>query len=206
MTRGRVFLSRIIQSNECAFGLCLRNNYSSGSTASPCHLDWRSYGPSAHQGDEKWVLFGNHTQWKRRPPLCHLDRSSEGAQWRDLRSSGPFPGTHTIQVIWARTSSALRARPRATEMNSLPVRMRCSPKRCAKMRWTAGTSDVPPVKKTRSTWRRPTPEVSRSESTHCSIVRRSSAIQLSKASRVTEMFKSMLPSRKWNPADSERDS
>src|ERR1700678_3533068 len=37
----------------------------------------------------KWVLFSNHTQWKRRPPLCHLDRSSEGAQWRDLRSSGP---------------------------------------------------------------------------------------------------------------------
>jgi hypothetical protein len=31
------------------------------------------------QGDEKWVLFGNHTEWKRRPPLCHLDRSSEGA-------------------------------------------------------------------------------------------------------------------------------
>src|SRR5580692_5327045 len=27
------------------------------------------------QGDEKRVLFSNHTQWKRRPPLCHLDRS-----------------------------------------------------------------------------------------------------------------------------------
>ena len=40
------------------------------------------------QGDEKWVLFSNHTQWKRRPPLCHLDRSE--AQWRDLRFSGPF--------------------------------------------------------------------------------------------------------------------
>src|ERR1700678_4640870 len=39
------------------------------------------------QGDERWVLFGNHPQWKSRPPLCHLDRSSEGAQWRDLRSS-----------------------------------------------------------------------------------------------------------------------
>jgi hypothetical protein len=35
------------------------------------------------RGDEKWVLFSNHTQWKRRPPLCHLDRSE--AQWRDLR-------------------------------------------------------------------------------------------------------------------------
>jgi hypothetical protein len=31
------------------------------------------------QADEKRLLFGNHTQWKRRPPLCHLDRSSEGA-------------------------------------------------------------------------------------------------------------------------------
>ena len=27
-------------------------------------------------GDEKRVLFSNHTQWKRRPPLCHLDRSA----------------------------------------------------------------------------------------------------------------------------------
>src|SRR5580698_2877856 len=30
------------------------------------------------QGDEKRVLFSNHTQWKRRPPLCHLDRRSHG--------------------------------------------------------------------------------------------------------------------------------
>ena len=39
---------------------------------------------------KNWVLFGNHTQWKRHPPLCHLDRSV--AQWRDLRSRGPFLG------------------------------------------------------------------------------------------------------------------
>src|ERR1700728_4160159 len=44
------------------------------------------------QGDEKRVLFSNYCCWKRRPPLCHLDRSSEGAEWRDLRSSGPFLG------------------------------------------------------------------------------------------------------------------
>jgi hypothetical protein len=31
------------------------------------------------QGDEKRVLFSNYCCWKRRPPLCHLDRSSEGA-------------------------------------------------------------------------------------------------------------------------------
>src|ERR1700735_2023459 len=44
------------------------------------------------QGDEKRGLFRNHTQWKRRPPLCHLDRSSEGAQWRDLRFQPSFRG------------------------------------------------------------------------------------------------------------------
>ncbi len=40
------------------------------------------------QGDEKRLLFSNDCRWKRRPPLCHLDRSA--AQWRDLRFSGPF--------------------------------------------------------------------------------------------------------------------
>src|SRR3984885_10019853 len=42
------------------------------------------------QGDEERVLFSNHTQWKRRPPLCHLDRSA--AEWRDLRCQRTFPG------------------------------------------------------------------------------------------------------------------
>src|SRR5580658_7879327 len=44
------------------------------------------------QGDEKRVLFSNYCCWKRRPPLCHLDRSSEGAEWRDLRCQRSFPG------------------------------------------------------------------------------------------------------------------
>src|SRR3984957_18344416 len=30
------------------------------------------------QGDEKRVLFSNYCCWKRRPPLCHLDRRSHG--------------------------------------------------------------------------------------------------------------------------------
>jgi hypothetical protein len=30
------------------------------------------------QGDEK-RFSSNYCLWKRRPPLCHLDRSSEGA-------------------------------------------------------------------------------------------------------------------------------
>jgi len=29
--------------------------------------------------DEKRSLFSNDPLWKRRPPLCHLDRNSEGA-------------------------------------------------------------------------------------------------------------------------------
>src|ERR1700729_3258383 len=40
----------------------------------------------------KRVLFSNDCCWKRRPPLCHLDRSSEGAQWRDLRCQRLFLG------------------------------------------------------------------------------------------------------------------
>src|ERR1700735_4946590 len=28
------------------------------------------------QGEEKRVLFSNYCCWKRRPPLCHLDRSA----------------------------------------------------------------------------------------------------------------------------------
>jgi hypothetical protein len=28
------------------------------------------------QGDEKRLLFSSYRRWKRRPPLCHLDRSA----------------------------------------------------------------------------------------------------------------------------------
>src|ERR1700728_2905670 len=38
----------------------------------------------------KRVLFSNDCCWKRRPPLCHLDRSA--AEWRDLRCQRTFPG------------------------------------------------------------------------------------------------------------------
>jgi hypothetical protein len=44
----------------------------------PCHPDRGSHGPSAHQGDEKRLLFGNYCPSKHRPPLCHLDRSVPG--------------------------------------------------------------------------------------------------------------------------------
>src|SRR3984957_11833205 len=42
------------------------------------------------QGEEKRVLFSNDCCWKRRPPLCHLDRSA--AEGRDLRCQRSFPG------------------------------------------------------------------------------------------------------------------
>jgi hypothetical protein len=38
----------------------------------------KSWAVGPTQADEKWIRFGNHTQWKRRPPLCHLDRRSHG--------------------------------------------------------------------------------------------------------------------------------
>src|ERR1700744_1883511 len=41
------------------------------------------------QGDERRVLSSNYRCWKRRPPLCHLDRSA--AEWRDLRCQRSFP-------------------------------------------------------------------------------------------------------------------
>src|ERR1700679_3941054 len=54
-----------------------------GSTALPFVISTGAVvGHRPTQGDEKWVLFGNHTQWKHRPPVCHLDRSA--AEWRDL--------------------------------------------------------------------------------------------------------------------------
>jgi hypothetical protein len=50
----------------------------------------RGMGLRPTQGDEKRLLFSNYSPWKRRPPLCHLDRSA--AEWRDLRFDGPFLG------------------------------------------------------------------------------------------------------------------
>jgi hypothetical protein len=51
-------------------------------------LDRGIMGLRPTQGDEKRLSFSNYSPGKRRPPLCHLDRSA--AKWRDLRFSGPF--------------------------------------------------------------------------------------------------------------------
>src|SRR5580658_10513635 len=50
--------------------------------APPSPLSFRpeeswAFGPP--KAMKRRVQFSNHTQWKRRPPLCHLHRSSEGA-------------------------------------------------------------------------------------------------------------------------------
>jgi hypothetical protein len=51
------------------------------------------------QGDEKRLLFSNYCPWGHGPPLCHLDRSA--AQWRDLRSSGPFLEMFFDRAKWS---------------------------------------------------------------------------------------------------------
>src|SRR5580658_9834876 len=40
----------------------------SGEICGPADLSWECFS-TGDQGDEKYLLFGNHTQWKRRPPL-----------------------------------------------------------------------------------------------------------------------------------------
>src|SRR6202020_917466 len=58
-------------------------------------LPWKSFstrevmGRLPAQGDEK-RFSSNYRRRKRRPPLCHLDRSA--AQWRDLRCQRSLPG------------------------------------------------------------------------------------------------------------------
>src|SRR5580658_3055443 len=65
-------------------------------SAASAVLPWECFstggvtGLRSTQGDEKRVLFSTHTQWKRRPSLCHLDRSA--AEWRDLRCQRSLPG------------------------------------------------------------------------------------------------------------------
>src|SRR5580698_5743075 len=46
----------------------------------------------------KRVLFSNYSCWKRHPPLCHLDRKSGGAKWRDLRRQRSFPGCFSTEL------------------------------------------------------------------------------------------------------------
>ena len=88
------------------------------------------------------------------------DHYSTGAQ-RKRQCPGDSTRHYFPQIRWARISrsairggarrarisAARRARPWATEVNSLPPRMRSLPKRVSKMLRTAGTNELPPVRK-----------------------------------------------------------
>ena len=76
---------------------------------------------------------------------------------------------HHYELAYRCISCARSARPLATEVNSLPLRTRSAVKRVSKILRTAGTNDVPPVRKTRSTLRASTPHRASRPSTHCSI-------------------------------------
>jgi hypothetical protein len=51
------------------------------------------------QGDEKRLLSEATLPWKRRPHLCHLDRSE--AQWRDLCVDAPSWKCFSTEESWA---------------------------------------------------------------------------------------------------------
>ena len=114
-----------------------------------------------------------------------------------LRRGKPCLVTRTTGVdvlpLYSRPCDARNASPLATEVNSFPRRMRSLPNRVSKMRRTAGTNDVPPVRNTRSTARTSTPVESSSPSTHCSIFSSSSAIQCSNSARVTGIRRAKPP-------------
>src|ERR1700733_4944346 len=66
------------------------------------------------QGDEKRILFSYYCCWKRRPPLCHLDRRSHGPKahprWRKtgpvqqllLLEAPPSPLSSRPEKSWAK--------------------------------------------------------------------------------------------------------
>src|ERR1700728_2094835 len=107
--------------------------------------------------------------------------------------------------IHSRTSIAFNAKPRATEVNSFPPRIRCFPNRVSKIPLTAGTNEEPPVKKTISTFLGETPEDVRRESTHPAIFSSSSEIHSSKVARLTCAARSTNPSENWNVASGAFD-
>src|SRR4029077_7797783 len=128
-----------------------------------------------------------------------------------------FPGAllHRLDASLGKAQSANRgdtcesiafsAKPRATDVNSLPPRIRFSLNRLSKILLTAGTNEEPPVRKTMSTSLGRTPEELRRESTHRAICSISSAIHSSKEVRSTTALRSTNPSENWNVADGSFD-
>jgi hypothetical protein len=68
-------------------------------------------------------LHSPEALWKRRPPLCHPDRSV--AQWRDLQFSGP-----PVEMFFDRRIMGLRPAPGAEKTVSLVrSKQKCHPDR-----------------------------------------------------------------------------
>src|SRR5580704_5689757 len=103
-------------------------------------------------------------------------------------------------VVHRPCAGAFRAKPRATEVNSFPPRIRFFPNRVSKILLTAGTNEEPPVRKTMSTSLGRTPEDASRESTHRAICPSSSEIHSSKDARSTVAARSTNPSENWNVA------
>ena len=60
----------------------------SGEICGPAVLSWKGF--STEGSAVEGPAVQQPLPWQHPSSLCHLDRSSEGAQWRDLRFSGPF--------------------------------------------------------------------------------------------------------------------
>src|SRR5215472_17470536 len=99
-----------------------------------------------------------------------------------------------------------RARPLTTEVNSDPPTIRSRPKRFSKILRTAGTNELPPVRKTLSTSDAFTPLLSSMWSTQVAMELSSSEIHSSNSARVTFRETLMPGTRKENVASGLIDS
>jgi hypothetical protein len=91
-----------------------------------------SFGPT--QGDEKRFLFSNFSLWKRRPTLCHLDRSVPGFPtsrcWRRPRVRFSLRKPHDVDQ---RHGSRQEIRGSAVERSAVSLLFTYAPD------WKAGT-------------------------------------------------------------------
>src|SRR6185437_10578262 len=100
--------------------------------------------------------------------------SSEGLHGRRPTMLGDRFEVHRKEIIeihrlFLVLPNPRSAKPRATDVNSSPVRIFRAPNRDSKMRRTAGTNEDPPVRNTRSTSRTSVPELDSSASTRSPI-------------------------------------
>ena len=98
------------------------------------------------------------------------------------------------------------ASPLAIETNSLPASTRSPPKRLSKMRRTAGTKELPPVRNTRSTSPTEIEALASTLSSAPSMASSSSSIHFSNCARVMVLSISKPAARNENGAASALDS